>query len=51
MVLSDETYKELMMCLEGAVYCMSHDVMQYTKDFEVRKTKEIIALLEGKETT
>ena len=42
------TIKELLMCLSGAVYCMTHDVMESTRDFELRHIKDAIKELEGR---
>lgn len=36
---------EMVMCLEGAVYCMTHDVMGSTRDFELRHIKDMIVML------
>lgn len=36
---------ELLMCLTGAVYCMTHDVMDSTKEFELRHIKDMIEML------
>ena len=43
------TVRELLMCLSGAVYCMTHDVMESTRDFEMRHIKDAISELEGRQ--
>ncbi len=46
--IDNNTIRELLMCLNGAVYCMTHDVMDSTRDFEIRHIKDAIGELEGR---
>ena len=41
-------FTEVLLCLTGAKYCMTHDVMDTTKEFEVRHIKALIEELEGR---
>ena len=47
--IDSRTIRELLMCLNGAVYCMTHDVMGTTRDFELRHIKTAISELEGRQ--
>ena len=41
-------FTEVLLCLSGAEYCMTHDVMDTTKEFEVRHITALIKELEGR---
>ena len=45
MLIDEETYRELLMCLNGADYCMSHDAADDTIAFELRKIQEMTVKL------
>ena len=45
LVLGSDTTNELVMCLEGAVWCMEHDVASDTKRFELKHINDMIDML------
>lgn len=42
MLLDEATQNELLLCLNGAVYCMIHDVSKETQEFELRRITAMI---------
>ena len=44
----DYDFTEVLLCLNGAKYCMAHDVMDTTKEFELKYIKALIKELEGR---
>ena len=47
--IDSRTIRELLMCLNGAVYCMTHDVIDSTRDFEISHIRKAISELEGRQ--
>ena len=48
LILGRGTTNELVMCLEGAVWCMTHDVAPTMKAFELSRIESMIDVLEGR---
>jgi len=44
-VFGRDCIDEIVRCLEGAVYCMTHDVMGGTKEFELKHIKDMLEIL------
>ena len=40
-------FTEVLLCLTGAKYCMTYDVMENTKEFELKHITALIEELEG----
>lgn len=47
-LIGKETMREVLLCLNGAKYCMSHRVMASTKEFELKHIIALIDKLEGR---
>ena len=45
LLLGRDILNEIIMCLQGAKYCMTHDVAYETKEFELEHIKEILGVL------
>lgn len=47
-IIDGNTIRELLMCLNSAAYCMTHEVMDSTRNFEIRHINRAIGELEGR---